>query len=225
MRVLIVEDEPLLLEAIAKCLREEGYAVDTAQDGEEGLYKAQAWDYNLVVLDIMLPRLDGWSVLKELRKSRRTPVLVLTARDALQDRVRGLDGGADDYLVKPFERDELLARARAIIRRSSGKAHCVLRIGGVTIDTASRTVEKDGREVALTAREYSLVEILALNQGKLMTRTMLYEQLCDETDDTLSKVIEVHVSHLRRKLGKDFITTRRGHGYMIEDLERSDDDA
>jgi len=225
LRILIVEDEPLLLEALSESLREEGYAVDTASDGEEGLYKARSWDYNLILLDIMLPRLDGWSLLEKIRKTKRTPILVLTAKDDLRDRIRGLDGGADDYLVKPFETDELLARARAIIRRSAGQANGMLRVGAISIDTASRTVKKDGQKVSLTAREYSILEILALNQGKLMTRMMLYEQINDETDATDSKVIEVHVSHLRRKLGKDSIKTRRGQGYMIEAQGSSGRDA
>lgn len=216
MRVLVVEDEPLLLKALAKSLREEGYAVDASQDGEEGLYKASSWDYDLVILDVMLPKLDGWGVLRKLRQAKKTPVLMLTARDGVEDRVRGLDGGADDYVVKPFDLEELLARARALIRRSTGNADPLIRVGSVTIDTASRTVRKGSREVMLTAREYSLVEALALNRGKVLTRTMLYEHLCDETDDTLSKVLEVHVSNVRRKLGRDFITTRRGHGYIIE---------
>jgi len=141
---------------------------------------------------------------------------MLTARDAVRDRVRGLDTGADDYLVKPFELAELLARLRAVIRRSASQAQAQLEIGGVVIDTAARTVTRDGEVVTLTAREYALLEFLALHCGKVVTRTTLYEHLFDETDDTLSNLLDVHVSNIRKKLGHDFITTRRGHGYSIE---------
>jgi two-component system OmpR family response regulator len=216
MRVLAVEDEPDLLGSLLKALREDGYAVDGAPDGEEGLYKAESYDYDAVVLDIMLPGIDGWEVLRRLRKTKKTPVLMLTARDAVRDRVRGLDSGADDYLVKPFELPELLARLRALIRRSASKAQPQLEIGDVTIDTAARKVSRQGQDVLLTAREYTLLEFLALHRGELVTRTMLYDHLFDENDDTLSNLLDVHVSNLRRKLGHDFITTRRGHGYCIE---------
>ena len=216
MRVLAVEDEPDLLGSLLKALREDGYAVDGAPDGEDGLYKAESYDYDAVVLDIMLPGIDGWEVLRRLRKTKKTPVLMLTARDAVRDRVRGLDSGADDYLVKPFELSELLARLRALIRRSASKAQPQPEIGDVTIDTAARKVFRQGQEVLLTAREYALLEFLALHRGELVTRTMLYDHLFDENDDTLSNLLDVHVSNLRKKLGHDFITTRRGHGYCIE---------
>jgi two-component system OmpR family response regulator len=216
MRVLAVEDEPDLLDSLLKALREDGYAVDGAPDGEDGLYKAESNDYDAIVLDIMLPGIDGWELLQRLRKTKKTPVLMLTARDAVRDRVRGLDTGADDYLVKPFELAELLARLRAVIRRSASQAQARLEIGGVAIDTAARTVTRDGEVVTLTAREYALLEFLALHCGKVVTRTMLYEHLFDETDDTLSNLLDVHVSNIRKKLGHDFITTRRGHGYSIE---------
>jgi two-component system, OmpR family, response regulator len=216
MRVLAVEDEPDLLGSLLKALREDGYAVDGAPDGEDGLYKAESYDYDAVVLDIMLPGIDGWEVLRRLRKTRKTPVLMLTARDAVRDRVRGLDSGADDYLVKPFELSELLARLRALIRRSASHARPQLEIGDVTIDTAARKVSRQGQDVLLTAREYTLLEFLALHRGELVTRTMLYDHLFDENDDTLSNLLDVHVSNLRKKLGHEFITTRRGHGYCIE---------
>ena len=216
MRVLAVEDEPDLLSSLTKALREDGYAVDGTPDGEEGLYKAEECDYDAIVLDIMLPGIDGWELLRRLRKTKKRPVLLLTARDAVRDRVRGLDTGADDYLVKPFELDELLARLRAIIRRSASLAQPRLEIGSVVIDTAARTVTRRGHPVTLTAREYSLLEFLALHRGELVTRTMLYDHLFDENDDTLSNLLDVHVSNLRKKLGHEFITTRRGHGYCIE---------
>ncbi|MEW6157450.1 MAG: response regulator transcription factor [Verrucomicrobiota bacterium] len=216
MRILVVEDEPDLRSALARALRDEGYAVDTAADGEEGLYKAENWSYDAVVLDVMLPKLDGWELLETLRRTKKTPVLMLTARDASRDRVRGLDGGADDYLVKPFDLAELLARLRALIRRSASQARSRIDIGGVSIDFAARTVSRGGEPVTLTAREYSLLEYLALHQGEVVTRTALYEHLFDEDDSTLSNLLDVHVSNLRKKLGHDFITTRRGHGYSIE---------
>ena len=216
MRLLVVEDEPDLLAVLAKALREEGYAVDEAADGEAGLYKASAWDYDAVVLDVMLPKLDGWGVIKKLRAAKATPVLMLTARDAVPDRVRGLDAGADDYLVKPFELSELLARVRALVRRGAGKATAELKAGDVRIDTRTRTVFRAGAEVPLTAREYAILEYLALRRGELVTKSDLYDHIFDETDDTMSNLIEVHVSHLRKKLGADVIQTRRGMGYVLD---------
>jgi two-component system, OmpR family, response regulator len=215
MRILIVEDEPDLLRSIAQALREEGYAVDTANDGEDGLFKAESYDYDAIVLDIMLPRLDGWEVLQRLRRTKKTPVLMLTARDHTRDRVRGLDTGADDYMVKPFDLPELFARLRALIRRSANKTTNVVDIGGVTLDRAARMVSRSGKPVDLTAREYALLEFLALHRGEVVTRTQLYEHLFDENDSTLSNLLDVHVSNLRKKLGAKFITTRRGHGYCI----------
>ena len=216
MRVLVIEDEPDLLRALVQSLREEGYAVDQASDGREGLMKAEACEYEAVVLDLMLPGLDGLEVLRRLRTSRKTPVLILTARDGVGDRVRGLDAGADDYLVKPFALSELLARLRALIRRSAGLADPSIRIGDVAIDTATKTVTRAGEAVLMTAREYALVELLAVYRGRLITRTVIYDQLFGDDDDTLSNVVEVHVSHIRKKLGKDFIVTRRGQGYLID---------
>jgi two-component system OmpR family response regulator len=216
VRILIIEDEADLLASLAKALREEGYAVDTAANGEDGWFKAESYDYDAIVLDVMLPKLDGWEILKRLRKLKKTPVLMLTARDATRDRVRGLDGGADDYLVKPFDLDELLARLRALIRRAAGQTSNVIEIGQVSIDTAGRRVTLAGDPIALTAREYALVEFLARHRGEVVTRTTLYEHLFDEDDSSLSNLLDVHVSNLRKKLGAEFIATRRGHGYCIE---------
>ena len=216
MRVLVVEDEADLLSALSQALREEGYAVDTAADGQEGLFKAQGVAYDAIVLDLMLPRMDGWQVLSELRKNRSTPVLILTARDATLDRVRGLDGGADDYLTKPFELAELLARLRALIRRGAGKATSLITVGDIAVDTVARVVRKAGQVVLLTPREYALVELLILHKGELVSRAAIYDHLFDEADDSLSNLVDVHMSNLRKKLGKDFITTRRGEGYLIE---------
>jgi two-component system OmpR family response regulator len=159
--------------------------------------------------------MNGWDILKSLRKTKSTPVLILTARDALPDRVKGLDSGADDYMVKPFELPELRARLRALIRRSAGQTNATIEIGDVSIDTAGRTVRKSGEAISLTPREYALVELLALYKGKLVTRTMIYEHLFDEEDDSLSNLVDVHVANVRKKLGKDFIATRRGEGYEI----------
>ena len=215
MRLLIIEDDPDLLSGLARILRRAGYSVDTAQDGEDGLFKALEIDYDAIVLDVMLPRLDGWAVLSKLREKKTTPVLMLTARDATKDRVRGFDTGADDYLVKPFEQDELLARIRALIRRSAGKPTPALVIGEVKIDTTNRIVALAGNQVILTAREYAVLEYLALHRGKLLTRTALYEHLYDDSGDTLSNMMDVLISNLRTKLGRSLITTRRGHGYCI----------
>jgi two-component system OmpR family response regulator len=216
MRVLIVEDEPDLLRSLAQALREEGYAVDTANNGEDGLFNAESYDYDAIVLDVMLPKLDGWEILSRLRKTKKMPVLMLTARDQTRDRVRGLDTGADDYMVKPFDLPELFARLPALIRRSANKTTNVIEIGDVKIDTAARNVLLQEKLVELTAREYALVEFLALHRGEVVTRTQLYEHLFDENDSTLSNLLDVHVSNLRKKLGAEFITTRRGHGYCID---------
>ena len=215
MRLLVVEDEPDLLAGLARALRKQGYAVDTAADGEDGLYKAANTDYDAIVLDVMLPILDGWQLLARLRQSKTTPVLMLTARDSSADRVRGLDTGADDYLVKPFDVPELLARLRALIRRSVHQPRATLDIGDVHIDMAARTVTRAGEPVMLTAREYVMLEYLALHRGEIVTRTALYEHLFDENESTLSNILDVHVFNLRKKLGQEFILTRRGHGYSI----------
>lgn len=212
----MVEDEPDLLRGLSQALREDGYAVDTAADGEDGLYKAQAWDYDVIVLDLMLPKVDGLDVLRTLRETKSTPVLILTARDAVQDRVTGLDTGADDYLVKPFQLQELKARLRALVRRSAGQSSPVIELGDISVDTTSQQVLLDGQVVELTAVEYGLVELLALHRGKLVSRSMIYEHLFDENHDSLSNMVDVYISRLRSRLGKDFVTTRRGQGYIID---------
>jgi two-component system OmpR family response regulator len=216
MRLLVVEDEQDLRRGLEQALREEGYAVDGAGDGTDALYKAETWEYDAIVLDIMLPGIDGLEILRRLRKTKKVPVLLLTARDGFADRVRGLDFGADDYLVKPFDLGELLARVRALIRRSSGAPSPILDIGPVRIDTAARTVTVSGREIELTAREYALLEYLARRRGAVVSRTELYDHLFAEEDESYSNLLDVHVCNLRRKLGKDLIETRRGHGYVVE---------
>lgn len=218
MKVLLVEDDADLRDTVADSLREQGYAIDTAADGEEGLYRALQADYDAIVLDIMLPRLDGWTVLRRLREKKSVPVLLLTARRALQDRVQGLDLGADDYLVKPFDLPEVHARLRALIRRSRGAASSRLDLAaGVVLDTARREVLLEGRPLDLTGREYSLIEYLAHRRGEVVSRADLYEHLFAEDDETFSNLLEVHVCNLRKKLGKDFIQTRRGHGYTLSE--------
>lgn len=215
MRVLIIEDEPDLLKSLARGLRDEGYAVDSSDNGEDGLFNAQSNDYDAILMDVMLPKLDGWQILEKLRKTKKTPVLMLTARDQTKDRVRGLDSGADDYLIKPFNLEELLARLRAIIRRSANQTSNILIIGDVAVNLASRTITHNKTPVELTAREYSLVEFLALHKGEVVTRTQLYEHLFDENESSLSNLLDVHVSKIRKKLGSEFIATRRGHGYCV----------
>lgn len=216
MRVLVIEDEPELRRVLAQALREDGYAVDEAADGPDGLFKATSWDYDLVLLDLMLPGLDGFSLLGRLRKEKGTPVLVMTARDAVPDRVRGLDLGADDYVVKPFHLGEVLARVRALIRRAAGRSDSRVAVGDVVLDTARRTVTRAGEPVVLTAREYAILELLVMHRGRVVTKSEIYDHIFDETDDTLSNLVEVHVSNIRKKLGREFIGTRRGMGYVVD---------
>ncbi len=216
MRLLLAEDEPDFLATLTKVLRAQGYAVDEATDGAEALHKAQITEYDAIILDVMLPELDGFELLHELRRTHKTPVLMLTARGRTVDRVRGLDTGADDYMVKPVDLHELAARVRALIRRSAGEAGAPISVGDVTIDLALRRVFKAGEIVALSAREYSILEYLALHRGKIVTRSDLFEHLHDETEIPLSNLVDVHVFNLRKKLGTDFIVTYRGQGFSLD---------
>jgi two-component system OmpR family response regulator len=223
MRILIVEDTKALARSIAQGLAEEGFSVDVAGDGEEGLHFAGEIAYDAIVLDRMLPRLDGLSMLRELReRGLRTPVLVLTALGELHDRVAGLDGGADDYLVKPFAFDELLARLRALLRRSRGQARNEVVLGRLRLDLAARAASVDGRSLELTAREFALLELLALEPGRTFSRSTIAEKLYDEESDRDSNVIDVFVARLRRKLdaaglsGADLVRTQRGAGYRLD---------
>ena len=216
MRILIVEDEPRLQSNLAKALREEGYAVDVSGDGADGIYKAEATDYDAIVLDVMLPKLDGWKLLERLRQTKATPVLMLTARESHNDRVRGLDLGADDYLVKPFDLGELFARIRALIRRNAKLPTNKIQIGVITLDTREQNAVRDGQTITFTAREFAILEYLALHRGEIISRTELYEHLFDENDATLSNLLDVHIFSLRKKLGAEIISTRRGQGYCIE---------
>jgi len=221
MRVLIVEDERRLAQNIARSLRESaGYAVDIAFDGEDGLYMAQTNPYDLVLLDLMLPKIDGLNLLKRLRADGgEVPVLVLTARDEKESIVSLLNAGADDYVAKPFDLGELLARAKALIRRGKGHSDSVLKVGDIEIDTSSLTVRRKGELVVLTAMEYRVLEYLAHRPGAVVSKTELLEHLYDFNWERFSNVIEVYISGLRRKLEDDeedrLIHTLRGQGYML----------
>lgn len=216
MRVLVVEDDRDLGKTLCDALDEEGFSPDWAADGRHGLTKALAREYDAIILDLMIPGIDGWTVLGRLREEKKTPVLILTARDGLTDKVRGLDTGADDYLTKPFALEELFARLRSLLRRAARQPAPVVRVGDVTIDLAARRVFKGDAEAPLSAKEYALLEYLMLHRGRLVTRRMLQDHLYDEHDETVSNVVEVYVAALRRKLGGALIQTRRGQGYIID---------
>lgn len=217
MRLLIVEDEDDLADALSRLLADAGFSCDIARDGEEGLSLALEPGYDLVLLDLMLPRLQGDRVLAELRaRGSDLPVLVLTARDAVVDRVRLLDAGADDYLTKPFEPAELVSRCRALLRRSAGQASSVQVVGDVEVDGARRVVRRGGRSIEVTPREFRVLEYLALHRGRVVSRQELLDHLYSDADDTASNVLDVYVGSLRRKLGAALIRTRRGHGFIID---------
>ncbi len=220
MRILLVEDEPSAATMLAKGLREESYAVDIAPDGETAEAQAFINDYDLIILDIVLPGKDGFRVCRELRTNGLTiPVLMLTARDAVEDRVEGLDSGADDYLPKPFDFDELLARVRALLRRRPALYPEVITVGNLSVDTRARQVTRGGQSIDLTAKEYALLEYLARRAGEVVSRADIAEHVWDESYDPFSKVIEVFIQRVRRKVDEahtlKLIQTRRGEGYML----------
>jgi DNA-binding response OmpR family regulator len=220
MRVLLVEDHKPLVRALRQGLEEENFAVDVASDGEEADVKVRNTGYDVIILDLMLPRIDGLTLLQRWRRDNiKTHVLVLTARGSIDDKVRGLDAGADDYLTKPFDLEELVARLRALIRREHQVKDPVIRIHDLEIDTSSRTVKRAGQLIQLTPREYSLLEFLAFHRGKVATRTMIWEHLYDEQDESTSNVVDVYIRYLRNKVDKGFdpplILTRWGEGYML----------
>ncbi len=220
MRVLLIEDNKQLQKNVRLWLEEEGFAVDVASDGEEGDFKANSAEYDVIILDLMLPREDGLSLLQRWRKKGiNTHVLILTARSTIDDKVKGLDLGADDYLTKPFELEELLARLRALIRRGHQVKSPVLRIFDLEIDTASRNVQRSGQVIHLTPREYALLEFLAFHRGKVVTRSMIWEHLYDDRDESTSNVVDVYIRYLRNKIDKGFnpplILTRWGEGYLM----------
>ena len=216
MRLLLVEDDAMIGTAAQQGLRQEGHAVDWVRDGREAELAAQNGVYDLVLLDLGLPRKDGLAVLRTMRgRGNRVPVVIITARDAVSDRIAGLDAGADDYLVKPFDLDELAARVRAVLRRHSGRAAAILHAGELEIDTAARQVRWKGRDVALSAREYALLEALADRPGAFLTRSQLEERLYGWEEEIASNAVEVHVHALRRKLDPSIIRNVRGMGYSL----------
>jgi two-component system copper resistance phosphate regulon response regulator CusR len=220
MRVLLVEDDPGIISFLEKGLREAKYALDVAQDGDDALYKTSLNEYDAIILDIMIPGRDGLEVCRELRsQGSKVPVIMLTARDDVQDRVLGLDVGADDYLTKPFQVSELLARLRAVMRRGPALKSTVIEIADLRIDTSAQTVNRNGRTIGLTAREYGLLEYLARNADRVVSRSELTEHVWDERYDSYSNVIDVHINHLRQKIDREserpLIHTRRGVGYIL----------
>ena len=220
MRLLLVEDDSRIARFVARGLREQAYAVDITATGEDALYQADINTYDLVILDVMIPGRDGFAVCRELRKSgKRMPILMLTARDAVEDRITGLDHGADDYLTKPFEFRELLARLRALLRRSGELHPPRIVIADLVLDTAGQSVSRAGRNIPLTAKEYALLEFLARNAGRVVGRAEIAEHVWDETFDAFSNLIEVYVNRIRRKIDAGaaipLLHTRRGAGYML----------
>jgi DNA-binding response OmpR family regulator len=220
MRVLLVEDHKPLRRALKQGLEEEGFAVDVAADGEEGDFKARTAEYDVIILDLMLPKIDGLTLLQKWRHDGvKAHILVLTARGGIEDKVKGLDLGADDYLTKPFELEELIARLRALIRRHHQVKDPLVRIFDLEIDTAARGVRRAGQTIHLTPREFALLEFLAFHRGKVVTRSMIWEHLYDEQDENTSNVVDVYIRYLRNKIDKGFnpplIQTRWGEGYLL----------
>ena len=224
MRILVVEDEESIARVVQRGLQEERYEVDVAHDGTEGLHLATERAYALIVLDLMLPGVDGWQICKELRSRRdTTPILMLTARDAVSDRVKGLETGADDYLPKPFDFTELLARVRALLRRDKVHKSRVIKIADLEIDTGAHRVTRAGQEIALTPREYSLLEALAANEGRVLTREVIQERVWMD-EESYSNTVDVHIGTLRRKIDSGhpvrLIQTVHGFGYTLKVPER-----
>ena len=220
MRLLLAEDDPGIARFIAKGLREQAYALDVVASGEEALYLTAINTYDLIILDVMIPAPDGFAVCRELRKSgQRIPILMLTARDAVEDRITGLDSGADDYLTKPFEFRELLARLRALLRRTGRLQPAELVVADLIVDTAGQNVSRAGRKIPMTAKEYALLEFLARNAGRVVGRAEIAEHVWDEHFDPFSNLIEVYVNRLRRKIDAagdtPLLHTKRGAGYML----------
>jgi len=222
MKILFIEDSRRLQAAVGKGLRRSGYAVDMAADGKDGLYLAEINDYDVIILDLMLPGIDGLTILKRLRsQGKDVHILILTARYTLEDRVKGLQLGADDYLTKPFAFDELLARVQALIRRRYNAKNPVIQIGSLQINTALKTVTRDGRNISLAPREYMLLEFMAVRKGKLVTRSEIERHIYDERVNPMSNVVDSAVCNLRKKINlpgqPDLIHTRRGLGYIMKE--------
>ncbi|HEX3828774.1 MAG TPA: response regulator transcription factor [Sporichthyaceae bacterium] len=221
VRVLVVEDSAAMASVIQRGLQEEGFAVDVAADGTEGLWMALEWDYDVVVLDAMLPGLDGFEVCRRMRAGRRwTPVLMLTARTSVDDRVSGLNAGADDYLVKPFALRELVARLQALLRRGATSRPTVLECGDLTLDPVSRVVSRAGTELDLTAKEFAILELFMRHPGEVLTRTRILEHVWDMAFDPSSNIVDQYIGYLRRKIdkpfGRDTLKTLRGAGYRLD---------
>ena len=221
MRILVVEDEKKIADFIKRGLKEEGYAVDSAYDGEQGLFLAKTGEYDLVLLDLMLPKLDGYNLFKEMRKAKiLSPVIMLTAKDAIKDKVAGLDLGADDYMTKPFAFEELLARIRAALRKKDSKDVTRLEADDLILDLVTHKVSRGGKEITLTGKEYALLEYLMRNAGSVITRTMISEHVWDVDFDTFTNVIDVYINYLRNKIDgsgrKKLIHTVRGRGYVLK---------
>jgi heavy metal response regulator len=222
MRLLIVEDDKKVGAFLERGLKEENYAVDVCRNGADSLYLAQVNPYDVIILDIMLPGMDGFSVCRELRSSGiLTPIIMLTAKDTLEDKVLGLTEGADDYLTKPFSFEELLARIRALLRRSQDYKTKALRVGDLEMDPVRHQVTRGGQKIALTGKEYALLEYLMRNQGRVLSQSMIIEHVWDMDYEGASNIVNVYINHLRRKIDKDFpvnlIKTVRGHGYQIDE--------
>jgi two-component system OmpR family response regulator len=222
VRILIVEDEPKMARILRRGLEDEGYAVDTSADGDDALHMATENEYDAVLLDVMLPGRDGFDVCRQMRaRGRWAPVIMLTARDAVSDRVRGLDSGADDYLVKPFSFDELVARVRALVRRGAKERPATLSVGRLTLDPATRRVEREGSPLAFTPKEYGLLEFLMRHPNEILSRTRILEHVWDYNYDGVSNVVDVYVKYLRAKIdvpfGTTLLKTVRGAGYMLDE--------
>lgn len=224
MRILLAEDEKNLAKIIRRGIEEAGYTVELAQDGEEGLYIAENIPLDLILLDIMLPKVDGLTILRKIRKKGiSTPVLLLTARDATSDKINGLDLGADDYLTKPFEFGELLARIRALLRRKSEAKEALIRIADLEINTANHEIKRAGRKISLSAKEYAILECLAYNKNSVISRTSLIEHIYNESFDCNSNILDVYINYLRNKIDREYkkklIHTVRGAGYILKERD------
>ncbi|BDU50210.1 response regulator [Haliovirga abyssi] len=222
MRILVVEDEKNIAEYLKKGLQESGYVVDTVFDGEEAVYMASIYEYDLILLDVMIPKLDGVGVIKELRKNKNSSyVIMVTAKDKIEDRVKGLDAGADDYITKPFAFAELLARIRAVLRRGSDDKENILKVKNLEMDLVKREVKREGKLIELTSREFSLLEYFLRNKNMVLTRIMISERVWDIDFITETNVVDVYINHLRKKIDNNFkdklIHTIRGVGYILKD--------
>jgi two-component system, OmpR family, copper resistance phosphate regulon response regulator CusR len=221
MRILVIEDEVKIAQFIKRGLKEEGYAVDVANDGEEGHFLLSSNDYDAIILDLMMPKLDGLTLCRELRKEgNQTPIIMLTAKDTVKDKVKGLDSGADDYLPKPFAFEELLARVRVLLRKKDNRVQTQLKVEDLSLDLLTHKVTRAEREIDLTVKEYALLEYLMRNAGNIVTRTMISEHVWDINFDTFTNVIDVYINYLRNKIDSGFtdkmIHTVRGKGYLLK---------